>query len=966
MKTSNSFRRLFGWSALVAASALAMPMARADYQSTVLGDTPLAFYPLNLAVDTSGTATDVSGNGNDGAYVNIIAGSNNTNGPSAYITNAVNFNGTDTFVDLTAAPNLSFTGPAAMEAWVRQADSTSFGDILGKGYDSSTSQETFLRVDGPYGSKYEANFGSAGVSGGQQTTNWTHVVVSNDGTNTALYLNGVLIQSVPDTTGAINFSDPWAIGNGTSAGNSRYFNGNLSEVAIYSHGLTAAQVLNHYSVGLIGVPANNAVPIINVQPQAQSTYVGGKVVFSVTAVSALPMTNLWFKNGAPLPGQTNTTLTLIGVSAGDAVNYSVVIGNSNGKTNSAPAALALLTPGGSLEWSANANSGVWDAGSSANWIDLSSHAQTVFTNTDQVLFDDTVGVPTTVTVNGPVVPSIVTVNSSANNFTFTSGSGNITGPGSLVKQGASTLVLQSGFGLTGPVTISGGTVVGTNNAFTSVSAITVTNNSTMDFGGSSLTGGKPITISGPGVTNGGAIFNSGGAQYGQVLNIMLAGDATVGQAGNNRWDMGAGSQISGPHNLAVNWSGNYGEWNTVNIGADVVGIELRSGTLGFKYMTTFQNPATVITVDSNCELSLWSGGLTGSLHVMSNGRVDLWQAPADISGSTVTLENGALWYSWGSGSSDQPINSALVLNGVSHFLIGDHNLVYTNLISGPGGFVADAWNHQIIFSMANTYSGPTIIGDGPQVALTGNGSISDSALIFFGGGNPNSVHLDASARSDSTLTLASGQTLGGIGTVVGNLVESSGATIAPAGTNTTIGITTGANQIGAITATGNITLNGTTIIKLNGLGVNDSLVTSGSVICGGTLNLVNISGVPMAAGDSFQIFTAGNVSGSFAGISPPTPGAGLSWDFTQLSSGLIGVVAVPVITNVTISGGKLVFNGSGGSASGTFYVTTATNLLTPLANWVILSTNSYDASGNFSVTNNVSPGTPRQFYRIKQ
>jgi hypothetical protein len=85
-----------------------------------------------------------------------------------------------------------------------------------------------------------------------------------------------------------------------------------------------------------------------------------------------------------------------------------------------------------------------------------------------------------------------------------------------------------------------------------------------------------------------------------------------------------------------------------------------------------------------------------------------------------------------------------------------------------------------------------------------------------------------------------------------------------------------------------------------------------------------------------------------------------------LSSGVLSVVSTsgPRFTNVVESGANIIVSGSGGSTSGTFYVLTATNLLT--ANWVILSTNSYDSSGNFSVTNSVTVGTPARFYRIKQ
>ena len=247
MKIKNSARQPIACFAVVAAAVLATAsMARADYNGTVLADNPLAFYPLNLAVDTSGTATDLTGNGNDGAYVNIFSGYNNSTGPSAYITNAVSFDGYDTSVDLSGSSSLtSLAGAATLEAWVQPADSTSFGDIIAKGYDSSTYQETYIRVDGPYGAIYDVNLGNAQITGGQQATNWTHVVLANNGTNTSLYINGVLIQSKSDSGGAISFSDPWAIGNGTSAGNGRHFNGNITEVAIYTNGLTAAQVLNH-------------------------------------------------------------------------------------------------------------------------------------------------------------------------------------------------------------------------------------------------------------------------------------------------------------------------------------------------------------------------------------------------------------------------------------------------------------------------------------------------------------------------------------------------------------------------------------------------------------------------------------------------------------------------------------------------------------------------------------------------
>jgi hypothetical protein len=186
-------------------------------------------------------------------------------------------------------------------------------------------------------------------------------------------------------------------------------------------------------------------------------------------------------------------------------------------------------------------------------------------------------------------------------------------------------------------------------------------------------------------------------------------------------------------------------------------------------------------------------------------------------------------------------------------------------------------------------------------------------------------------------------------------------------TNTTIGITTGANATGTITATNTVTLNGTTVIKLNGSGVNDEVQAGAGITYDGTLNLVNISGAPLAVGNRFQIFSGASYSGSFANIVPATPGVGLAWDKSQLNIGLLNVAkSQPVIRSINSSGGNLIFSGTGGTANGSYSVLTTTNLTPPMANWTALLTNSFDAAGSFSVTNAINFGTPQLFYRIKE
>jgi hypothetical protein len=253
--------------------------------------------------------------------------------------------------------------------------------------------------------------------------------------------------------------------------------------------------------------------------------------------------------------------------------------------------------------------------------------------------------------------------------------------------------------------------------------------------------------------------------------------------------------------------------------------------------------------------------------------------------------------------------------------------------------------------------------------LVGNCSISHSSLIFLGGSSSTNVAVDVSGRPDKKLTLASGQTLAGVGRINGSLTVAAGAVLAPAGTNTTLGITTGSNAIGTIAATNGITLNGATVIKLKGSGTNDAIQSTGAGITyGGALNLVNISGAPLAAGDSFQIFSGNSYAGSFGAIAPSTPGAGLVWNTNQLSNGTLSVMAAPappVVSSVVMAGGNLIFGGTNGTANAQYVVLSSTNVAAPLENWTSLATNTLSANGTFAFTNPIAADIPQQFYLLK-
>jgi hypothetical protein len=176
--------------------------------------------------------------------------------------------------------------------------------------------------------------------------------------------------------------------------------------------------------------------------------------------------------------------------------------------------------------------------------------------------------------------------------------------------------------------------------------------------------------------------------------------------------------------------------------------------------------------------------------------------------------------------------------------------------------------------------------------------------------------------------------------------------------------------MGGISADGAVTLNGATTLKLYNPTANDAIQSGASISYGGALNLEFLPGT-LAAGNSWKLFNApdSSYSGSFT-IAPASPGAGLAWDTSTLGTdGTLRVVATvvpqPDFTALTIAGGNLTLSGTNGPHSGTYYVLTSTNVAQALTNWTRLSTNQFDASGNFTWTTNTLSSAPPRFFRLQ-
>lgn len=97
-----------------------------------------------------------------------------------------------------------------------------------------------------------------------------------------------------------------------------------------------------------GVTSSNANlnvlgPLMVVQPpRGQTADPGGEVTFRVTAAGTPPLFYQWKLNGAILPGQTNSTLTLGKLEATSGGGFSVTVWNANDVITTDPAVLRVI------------------------------------------------------------------------------------------------------------------------------------------------------------------------------------------------------------------------------------------------------------------------------------------------------------------------------------------------------------------------------------------------------------------------------------------------------------------------------------------------------------------------------------------------------------------------------------------------------------------------------------------------
>jgi autotransporter-associated beta strand protein len=446
-------------------------------------------------------------------------------------------------------------------------------------------------------------------------------------------------------------------------------------------------------------------------------------------------------------------------------------------------------------------------------------------------------------------------------------------------------------------------------------------------GGFTVNAGNTVTLGAGGI-------DMIAANYNVTLN------AAVDLAQNQMWTVGPNMIVNG------NLSG-AGTLTKASFGTLVLnGTNSFSGTLNVDRggtnndgLVLLANPAAAANVSSvwirNTNLGV------SSLQLSNNVIIPSAVTLAGRNNRVVPLE--AVW------GTSNVIAAGLTLTGggSNYWLQADTSTLYLGGFISAGGTATGP--RMLTLLGAGNFSISASIQNGSASALslvrTNSGTLTLSGASTFTGGTTNwrgTLFINGSLAGPLAVN---GGILSGTGSVAGNTMLQSGCELSPG--------TAIASSIGTISFGSNLTLSSgsTTYLEINATTqTNDMVIVTGTLNCGGTLNVGNLGGT-LALGQSFHLFNAGSYAGNFSSMTLPPLNAGLTWDTSQLTNnGTLTVAALPELLGVTsLNNGQRQLNWNYGTLQ------TSTNAAGPYS----------DVTGAASPYM-ISTTNAQQFYRVNE
>ena len=545
----------------------------------------------------------------------------------------------------------------------------------------------------------------------------------------------------------------------------------------------------------------------------------------------------------------------------------------------------------------------------------------------------------TVAYNSPMVASSIGsltlgvpgISSSVPTLTIAAAGFNVTGLTLMTGLSAEVININSGgvmtngtldmVSLNGSVNVSGVLTNGATKvgdvAFDGASTLNINLGAVASLGDVTIGRNSPSTTLGLVITGGSVSANSIDVGNRNSYATMAVSGGTVTNAGNLRLGTGV-TTISPQHEVRYHQTGGtVGVAGTVDLPVatnyttsfSVLGAGSTFYAQGVRLFPNALASASTALFTNSGTIYLGAAGFnalnSGAYTVILNDQGTLGAA-ADWSGNVnFTASNGTFTFK-AADSADAA-----------------HNIVLTNIISGAGGVAKTGAGTLALFG-ANTFSGSTAVNAGTLLVnnLTGSGTGS------------------------GTVSVQSGAILGGTGIISGATTVNAGGALAP-----------GVGGIGTLTFATSPAVSGTNLMEIDrnsGTPLADKVaVTTGALTKSGILTVSNL-GAALQSGDTFTLFAAPSITGTFSATNLPALSAGQNWwttdnfttltvnqvnagtaNYTRAKGTSLKIAISDLLTNVTslpAGGDTFAFTGVGASTNGATIATNGTYIFYTPAN----------------------------------
>jgi autotransporter-associated beta strand protein len=575
----------------------------------------------------------------------------------------------------------------------------------------------------------------------------------------------------------------------------------------------------------------------------------------------------------------------------------------------------------------------WNMATTANWS--KNGFKDIFVSQDSVYFTDD-ATNRTVNLVGTLPVTYMEVDNSLD-YTI-AGTGDLTGPMTLVKKNTGKLTINNRNSFTGKTIVEGGTLVlkylpsttangGIGTNVSDETLLTLKDSAQLQVTTANEATSRGLTVAGTagglmnvtsniywnGVITGTKLTKLGSANLylasgnpDLAETVLTAGSLVLNASAAVYYGAGQKLTLKGGTLSTMNSIGSY---LTCNTAFDVPGTSTASITAGARceYNGKLTGYGTLNWACDyiRCYLNADWSGFYGKLNLTANSANSTYEDHFIFNNSlgmpnaTVSIGNGVRFcYKNGTSDNGTTLVKLGLLTGVSGaefynagLQVGSTNLSgsYDGIITGSA-YISKIGTGMWTLSGANTYTGTTTVSAGTLVV---SGTKSGTGTVSVEAGSV--LNVTGTLAGNVTLNAASGTKAGGrllgTGKLTNSLTVNAGAAISPADSA----------AIGTLTIGGSLLMTGGTYLAQVAGGVeatSDKLAITGSLTCSGILKVVKLNATPLYAGHVVQLFSAAAINGTFTSVQLPALTAGLEWNTTELyTTGKISVQVSAAILN---------------------------------------------------------------------